>query len=126
MFQKIPPNYPMGGSPGILQKGRGASGVQKMQEVIRKQNEPRRFSFERLKLELLELELLGLQLRESGSRGPGVLEPMAPRVLGPGVLVPWGPGVLVSWSPGITATFEGSDPPPIGQLGNNVPFATAK
>ena len=87
-----------------------------MQEVIRKQNEPRRFSFERLKLELLELELLGLQLRESGSRGPGVLGPRAPRVWGPRVLVPWGPGVLVSWSLGITATFEGSHPPPTGQL----------
>ena len=91
-----------------------------MQEVIRKQNEPRRFSFERLKLELLELELLGLQLRESGSRGPGVLETRAPRVWGPGVLVPWGPGVLVSWSLGITATFEGSDTPPTGHLGNNM------
>ena len=63
--------------------GQGASRHQKWQKVIRKQHEPRRSSFERLKLELLELEVLGLQLRESGSRawGPWVLGPRASRVL---------------------------------------------
>ena len=44
-----------------------------MQKVTINHNEPRRLSFELLKLELLELELLGLPLRKSGSRGPGVL-----------------------------------------------------
>ena len=79
-----------------------------MQEVIRKHNEPRRFSFERLKLELLELELLGLQLRESGSRGRGVLGSKAPRVLGSWGPGAWGLGVLESWFP---PAFGGSDPP---------------
>ena len=89
--------------------GQGASEVQKWPTVIRTQHEPRRFSFERLKLELLKLELLGLQLRESGSRGPGVLRPRAPRVLGS-----WGPGALGLWCPGVLGSpLHLEDPTPL-------------
>ena len=116
MFQNIQPNDPMGGSPGFSKKAGALREFKQMQEVKRKQNEPRRFSFERLKLELLELELLGLQLRESGSRGPGVLGSWGPGTQGsksPGLLGSWCHGALVSWSPGIFPIFGGSDPPPL-------------
>ena len=98
-------------------KGQGRFGSSKVDKSNKKTTRTRRFSFELLKLELLELELLGLQLRESGSRGPGVLGPRAPRVLGS-----WGPGALGPWCPGVL------DPPyiwrirhpPTGQLGNQM------